>query len=409
MSRRRVLPLLLVLAVLALAAAIRPEEQEEIVEVTRRDLVLTVEVEGTLRAVDDHLLGPPAVARVWNYQIAFLAPEGEDIRAGAPVLSFDASELEKRLLEVRAASETAAKEIEKKELDILVRRRADELRLAEAKAELEKKTLQLDRPSDVAAAIVTRELELDRERAEREVAYLGARRQALDEADATEVQSLIEQRDRARSRVRELEESIARMTLLAPREGTVVHVAGRSGQKKRVGDSVWRQEKVAAVPDLRRMRGEGFVDEFDAGKIAEGQRVELRLDAYPEIAFAGKVASFGKTIRAVSWSSPLRGLEVEIALDETDTTRMRPEMRFRGHVEIGRVEGALLVPLRALDRVDGRPAARRIARLRLLGLSGESLVPVILGGANDEMVEVVEGLAEGDRLRVPRANDEERR
>ena len=399
MKRSRAL-LLFPLAVLAVAGAFWPREpgrEKDVVEVTRGDLVLTVEVEGTLRAVDAHLLGPPGVREIWNYQISFLAPEGEDVPAGAPVLSFDTSQLEKQLLELRAEADSAEKEIEKKELDVLVRRRADELRLAEATAELEKKTLQLDRPSGVSAAIVTRELELDRERAEREGAYLEERRRALDEADGTDLQNLIEQRDRARSRVRELEESIARMTLLAPREGTVVHVADRSGQKKRVGDSVWRQEKVLAVPDLRRMVASGHVDEFDAGKVADGQKVELRLDAYPEVPFTGRVASIGKTIQAVSWNSPLRGLQVEIALDETDTTRMRPEMRFRGHIESGRVAGALLLPLRAIDRVEGHPAVRRIARI------GESMIPVTLGRANDEMVEVVEGLAEGERVRVPTA------
>jgi HlyD family secretion protein len=400
MRRSRALLLFCPLAVLLVAGAFWPREAEDVVEVTRGDLILTVELEGTLRPVDAHLLGPPGVREIWNYQISLLAPEGEDVSAGAPVLSFDASELEKRLLDLRAASESSAKEIEKKELDVQVRRHADELRLAQATAELEKKTLQLERPSGVSAAIVTRELELDRERAEREGAYLEERRRALDEADETDLQNLIEQRDRARSRVAELEGSIARMTLLAPRDGTVVHVADRSGQKKRVGDSVWRQEKVLSVPDLRLMFAEGHVDEFDAGKVAEGQKVELRLDAYPEIVFTGRVASIGKTIQAVSWNSPLRGLEVEIALDETDTTRMRPEMRFRGRIESGRVAGALLVPLRAIDRVEGQPAVRRLARM------GESIVPVTLGRANDDMVEVLEGLAEGDRLRVPKAEPE---
>ncbi len=400
MSRRRALLLLLPLAVLTIAGAfwpLDPEKGDEVVEVARGDLVLTVEVEGTLKAVDAYLLGPPGVREIWNYQISFLAPEGEEVPAGAPVLSFDASQLEKRLLELRAASDSAEKEIQKKELDVLVRRRADELRLAEATAKLEKARLQLDRPSELAAERATKELELNRELAEREAAYLEERRRALDEADESDLQNLFEQRDRARSRVRELEESIARMTLLAPREGTVVHVADRSGQKKRVGDSVWRQEKVLAVPDLRRMFAEGHVDEFDAGKVEDGQKVELRLDAYPEVPFTGRIASIGKTIQAVYWNSPLRGLEVEIALDETDETRMRPEMRFRGDVEVGRVASALVVPLRAVDRVDGQPAVRRIGRM------GESMVPVTLGRANEEMVEVVEGLAEGDRLRVPKA------
>jgi multidrug efflux pump subunit AcrA (membrane-fusion protein) len=395
MRRARALPLLAVVALVAAAGAFWPGGEEDVLEVTRGELALTVEVEGALRAVDAYLLGPPGVREIWNYRISFLAPEGEEVAAGTPVVSFDASELEKSLIELRAASETADEEIQKKQLDVLVRRRADELRRAEATAKLEKKELQLSGPSGVAAALVTRELELDRELAQREVAYLDERRRALDEADAADLQNLLEQRERARSRVKELEASVARMTLLAPRAGTVVHVLDRSGQKKRVGDSAWRQEKVLSVPDLRVMVGEGYVDEFDAGTIAEGQRVEIRLDAYPEVPFTGRVASVGKTIQAVSWNSPLRGLEVEIALDQTDATRMRPDMRFRGHVEIGRVTGALLVPLRAIDRVGGRPTVHRLGRM------GESTVPVTLGRGNDEMVEVVRGLAEGDRLRVP--------
>jgi HlyD family secretion protein len=395
MRRARALPLLAVVALVAAAGAFWPGGEEDVLEVTRGELALTVEVEGALRAVDAYLLGPPGVREIWNYRISFLAPEGEEVAAGTPVVSFDASELEKSLIELRAASETADEEIQKKQLDVLVRRRADELRRAEATAKLEKKELQLSGPSGVAAALVTRELELDRELAQREVAYLDERRRALDEADAADLQNLLEQRERARSRVKELEASVARMTLLAPRAGTVVHVLDRSGQKKRVGDSAWRQEKVLSVPDLRVMVGEGYVDEFDAGTIAEGQRVEIRLDAYPEVPFTGRLASVGKTIQAVSWNSPLRGLEVEIALDQTDATRMRPDMRFRGHVEIGRVTGALLVPLRAIDRVGGRPAVHRLGRM------GESTVPVTLGRGNDEMVEVVRGLAEGDRLRVP--------
>lgn len=380
-----------------------PGEGEEVVEVTRGELALTVDVEGSLRAVDAYQLGPPGIRGIWNYQISLMAPEGEDVGAGAPVLSFDTSELQKRLLELRASSASADEEIEKKELDALVRRRADELRRAEATAKLEKTRLKLERPIEFSAARETKVLELDRDLAEREIAYLDERRRALDEADAADLGNLVEQRDRARARVRELEESIGRMTLEAPRDGTVVHVADRAGEKKRVGDSVWRREKVIAVPDLRRMYGEGHVDEFDAGKVAIGQRVELRLDAYPEVAFAGKVGGVGKTIQAVAWNSPLRGLRVEVELDETDTTRMRPDMRFRGRIEIDRVANALLVPLRAVERIDGRPAVRRLGRL------GEAPVPVTLGRGNDERVEVLAGLAEGDRVRIPSPGDEELR
>jgi multidrug efflux pump subunit AcrA (membrane-fusion protein) len=396
--RRSLLLLLLLpsaLAVLAFARALVPRTGGEVVGVTREDLVLTVAVEGKLRAVDQYLLGPPAVRDMWNYRISRMAPEGEDVSAGSPVLSFDASELEKRLLELRAARDSAEKELEKQEIDVLVRRRADELRLAEARARLEKTRLQLERPSELQAARKTKALELDRDLAERELAYLEERRKSLDEADAAFRENLVEQRNRARARVSELEGSIGRMAISAPRDGTVVHVADRAGEKKRVGDSVWRAEKVLAVPDLRRMRGEGSVDESDAGKVEVGQKVELRIDAYPEVPFKGRIDSVGKTVKAPSWNSPLRGLEIEISLDETDTTRMRPDMRFRGRIEIDRVNGALVAPLSAIVRIDGLPSVRRLSRL------GVERVPLTLGRANEEKVEVLAGLAEGDRLLLP--------
>jgi HlyD family secretion protein len=362
------------------------------VAVVRSDLVLSVPVEGTLRAVDAYQLGPPAVRGLWNFKISRMSPEGADVKAGTPVLTFDASELDKRLLELRAELDSSEKEIEKKKLSETARRQADALRLSEARAKLEKAALKLERPKELVAARETKALELERDLAEREVAYLETRRRSLDEADATELENLVEQRDRARARVEELEADIARMTLRAPRDGTVVYVSNRGGEKKRVGDSVWRHDKVLSVPDLSRMKAAGFVDEADAGKLASGQEVELRLDAYPELLFRGRVTTLGKTIQAPSRNSPLRGLEVEIALDETDATRMRPEMRFRGEIVVARVERALLVPLSAVDHLDGRSVVYRTGPL------GAAPVPVSLGRSDGTMVEVSEGLSEGDRI-----------
>lgn len=369
--------------------------RREWVEVRRGDLALKIPIEGNLMSVDAYQLGPPATRGIWDFRIAWMAPEGSDVTAGTPVLRFDASELEKRLVERRAELDSAEKEIEKKSIDAVIRREADELRLSEARAKLEKARLKLERPSELVAARETRLLELDRDLAEREVRHLEQRRRSLDEADATELENLKEQRDRAHSRVREIEETIARMTLTAPRDGTVVYVADRRGEKKRVGDSVWRHEKVLAVPDLKRMSARGFVDEFHAGKIRVGLKAEIRLDAYPEISFTGRIVEIGKTILPVSQSSPLRGIETVLALDETDVTRMRPDMRFRGTIEVAHVGNVLLVPLRAVDRERGRLMVHRST------LAGTEEAPVTLGQRNEELVEVVAGLSEGERVLVP--------
>ena len=202
------------------------------------------------------------------------------------------------------------------------------------------------------------------------------------------------QRDNALRRTNELQAAIERMTVRAPRNGTVIHVSDRRGEKKRVGDATWMRDKVLSLPDLSRMSAEGLVDEADAGRLAIGQPVELRLDAHPEVTFLGRIRGIAKTVQPRTRNSPLRVVRVDIALDETDPTRMRPEMRFRGTIEVERHEDVLLAPLAAIRQSeDGAHVERR----RLL--EGED-VRVSLGTRNDELVEIVDGLSAGDSIRV---------
>ena len=49
---------------------------------------------------------------MWDYRISFLAPEGQEVALGTPVLGFDATEPERRLRERQTESEEAAKKIE---------------------------------------------------------------------------------------------------------------------------------------------------------------------------------------------------------------------------------------------------------------------------------------------------------
>ena len=71
---------------------------------------------------------------------------------------------------------------------------------------------------------------------------------------------------------------------------------------------------------------------------------------------------------------------------------MRPAMRFRGEIETGRVPGVLLLPRDAVFLRDDGPV---VWVRRALGWRE---VKVKLGRSNRTQVEVVSGLAEGDRL-----------
>ncbi|HEY2739115.1 MAG TPA: HlyD family efflux transporter periplasmic adaptor subunit [Thermoanaerobaculia bacterium] len=368
--------------------------EDEWAEVHREDLVVGVEVAGTLTAVDSALLGPPQISDMWNYKISFMAPEGIVARPGQPVLGFDTSELESKLQETMAERDSAEKELEKRLTNQQISRGEDEMRLAEAKAKQRKATLKVDVPPELVASKELAQTRADLDLANREVSYL-EQRIKLQQAEAeAEVGALRDKRDRAAARVREGEDAIHRMTVTAPRGGTVIYVSDprREREKKKVGDSVWRGEKVIEIPDLRQLSGDGQVDEADAGRVTAGQRVTFRLDAHPDVIYTGSVRSLRGAVQARSQNDPVKVVGLDIALDQTDPQRMRPGMRFSGTVEIERAPRTLVVPAETVfNQTEGPVVYRRTGW-------GFTTVHPVLGRRNARWVEIRSGLSAGDRV-----------
>jgi len=383
---------LLVLGGWWLVEAMSGDENAEWVDARKDDLRINVEINGTLRAVDSSMLGPPQLREYWDFKIAHMAPEGEEVAAGTPILGFDTTELNQRLLRQQAEADGAIKQIDKTQKNLTMQRRQDDMRLAEAHARRDKARLVVDRPGDLGSEQDLAQARLDLALAEKELIYLELRLEASSRSAEAQLAALTDQRERAQTEVAKIQSAIQQMMRTAPRDGTVIYVTDWRGDKKQVGSSCWRGEVVIELPDLEAMRGEGEVDEADAGKIVEGQRVTLRLDAHPDVRFKGRVASISKTVQRKSWRSSLKVVRLEIELDETDTRRMRPGMRFRGEVETERIAEALLVPVEAVfPTTDGPVVYRRT-------MFGVDEVPVELGRRNKKFVEVLSGIGDGDEV-----------
>lgn len=366
------------------------------VTVQQDDLVVGVEVTGTLESVESAYLGPPQVRNLWNFKIAMIAPEGTEVRKGMPVVRFDSSELERTLRTKIAERDSAEQEIEKERTSQKRELRDTELQLAEAEAKLRKARLKVDVPAYLSEANELEQARIDLELAEREVQHLKSKLELQAEQGRARVASLRERRDRAASRVQEIQDQIEQMTVRAPRSGTVIQVTDRfRDDKKKVGDSVWKMEKIIEIPDLRTMKAEGEIDEADAGRVEVGQPVVLRLDAHPDIEYRGVVENIQRTVQRQSPVLPLKVVRVDIRLEETDPERMRPGMRFRGEVEVDRREGVLLAPAEAVFSTPDGPVAYVSTWLR-----GPRPVPLEVGARNDSHVQILSGLAAGDRLRT---------
>jgi multidrug efflux pump subunit AcrA (membrane-fusion protein) len=377
---------------LVLVACSHDAHEHQTVAVHQDDLVIGVDVVGELEAVDSTDIKPPPIGFVWEFKIANLAPEGQDVKAGDPVVGFDPSDQMRELENMANAAEAAQKALEKRRDDAALARRDEALKIAEAEAGLRKAKLKIDQPTDLVASIAAKEAQLDAKTAELALEAAKAHAARSKRSDEDELRRLSDKAAYAKKRTEELQKSIAQLQVKAPRAGTVVYPTGYRGDKHKVGDSVSRMEGVIQVVSLGEMIAGGRVDEVDMAKLADNQPVSLRLDALPDAVVHGKVQSIARSMHHKSENDPSKVVHLKIALDAT-TLSLRPGMRFRGQVETEKLAHVVQVPAEAVFvRPDGPVAYRETAS------GGFERVKVVLGRRSATAIEVKSGLAPGDHV-----------
>src|SRR4029079_6951078 len=146
------------------------------------------------------------------------------------------------------------KSVRKKHADVALRREDDRLQLAEAEARARKSALKLEAPPDIIGVKERKEVELENALAKREGISIKARLASFERAAAAEIKLLESKQSTAEGIVQRAESAIQQMTVLAPRDGTVVYIADMRGEKKKVGDTVWKGLRAVEIPDLKRMK-----------------------------------------------------------------------------------------------------------------------------------------------------------
>ena len=377
------------------AACGGPPPSGRVVTVGKQDLVLDVEVSGTLKSLESMNVGPPAVVTdTWEFKILRMVPEGTRISEGQEVLAFDPSTLEQKLREYESETAAISEELGKLRAERTLSIVNDRLEQEEVDAKKRKAELKADKPADLTSGVALKVSAIERDLAREEAEFRGQREQARRRQERSDLAWYESRLGRAKARVDEIKASIAAMAVKARRAGTVVYRQDWRGEKKKPGDGMWRGETVLEIASLERMAAQGQVDEVDASKVAVGQRVSLRLEAHPDKEYAGTVDRVASLVQTESPESRVRVVGLEIRLQQTDPLLMRPAMRFRGRIEIARVPAVLQVPLSAIESTAGGPMVSRLSG------SAVTRVPVQLGRRGREAVEVTGGITAGDRIVV---------
>jgi HlyD family secretion protein len=216
-----------------------------------------------------------------------------------------------------------------------------------------------------------------------EIAGLEKRRAGL--VSASEVDAA-----RARVRVAEADLELVRKrsgqtVVRAPIGGEVYSLPVRAGAYLNAGD------EVASVGRIDRLRVRVYVDEPLLGRVAVGQPVSIKWEALPGKEWQGHVDSKPAAIQAVG----SRQVGEVLCTIENPGRDLIPGTNVDAEIRTAVVDNALVIPKETLRR--------DAAGDYVLALAGDTLQrrAVKTGNSTVTLVQIVEGLAEGDAVALP--------
>ena len=355
----------------------------EIVAVVRSGIAATVAASGQVAPEREQVLTFRTAGRVLAVEVV----EGDRVRQGQTLARLDPEEFGLQVLQSEASLHSAQARL----AQVKQGPSADDIAVAESELELARIALEqaqgaFDRVAwmpGVGAlpqsfALQQASLEYQRAVARYNLSVDGSSEEDLEIAQA-EV-------DRAQAALEIRLLQLNHAVLRAPFSGILAEALIAEG------DPVASTTPAFLLIDPSGFHVDVQIDEIDIAQVQSGQRVEITLEALPEVLLSGLVEFIAPR------SSDAGGIitfRVRIALDPTNAP-LRAGMTATAQLITGQKPDVLVVPNRAvqIDRQTGRTFVERLTD------DASELVDVRIGLRDDTNSEVLDGLAEGDRLAV---------
>jgi len=197
----------------------------------------------------------------------------------------------------------------------------------------------------------------------------------------------------AKARVEGAKVALENTVIRAPFDGTVLTKNADVGEMVApMAAGISARAAVVTIADLGSLEVEVDVSESNIQKIGLGTRAEIRLDAYPTLAYPGSVASVIPTADRGKGT-----VMVKIAFDEYDS-RVLPEMSAKvtflkeKDQAAARLPAVLTLPESAVAERNGKTIAYRVAGDRA------EAIEVQTGARFNGLLEIRNGLREGERV-----------
>ena len=156
-------------------------------------------------------------------------------------------------------------------------------------------------------------------------------------------------RERSEAELNRLQEELSWTVKRAPRNGTITDCEIEVGQAVSSGRSEWGGgQPIMKISDLSQMVVKAFVNEIEIRKVQEGQRVEIRVKAYQDRTFDGKVWKIAPSAKP---KDNIRSFEVTVLITSV-SKELRPQMTADVDIIVGERDNVLQMPISALIEKD---------------------------------------------------------
>ena len=325
-------------------------------------------------------------AGIWETTITDLVVEGAQVREGDYVATLDRTELANKMSNIQTEIEKIQTQLEQARIDTAIEMRALRDDLVNLDFSKKEKMLYLEQ-SRYEPQSVIQGARLDMERVERDLKQLEKKyelKQQQAVAKMQEINALLRQNQMQLDILLNLSKDF---NIHAPKSGMVIYARTWNG-KREPGSRISSWDPVVAeLPDLSDMISKTYVNEVDISKVQPGQDVAIKVDAFPDNTYTGKViqvANIGEQIRGYD----AKVFEVVVQVNETDSI-LRPAMTTSNEILAGVYPDKLFIPLEALqsDSVTYvyKESAGKVFRQE-----------VITGLSNDNQIIIEHGLEEND-------------
>ncbi len=325
--------------------------------VRKGEFLVLIRCRGSLQARNSVGVFTPVVP---GLRIAWIAPAGETVNAGDPIVRFDSSTAKQQLMQKEAQLKQSQATLDQALAQSQITTQQDQTEFADAKFSLERAQVQVEQ-AEIRSRLQGDASRIDLSVAEQKLKVQEATVALHRASEKSRLASLTRQRDQAQTDVDITRSRISQMELKAPSNGLLTlrtNCAGATTSAEckpyKVGDNVASNMALGTLPDLASLEMDAQIQEADRGRISAGQDVLIRVDALPELAIPGKVREVSSLAEVRMEYPYTRSFRAYAAIPRPDP-RLRPDMNGGVDIIVSRIPDAISIPAKALFTLAGKP------------------------------------------------------